>query len=232
MQPIIFSPDKAKEALYDYWNVAGRSEHLPSSMRGVFWFNDNQAPELLICFEGCECDAEKREVYLPCYGPRVWPWCHDYAGWGFRMAMSDIGRCSITFRFDENWEHAEMPLYFFGCIPLPTLLVRFTFRRLDERGDRWERLVYSFGQLRYSYTLTRIIDEDGAELQPSYGEMIANANAPGIVNNPGKTWTQVMAVDGPGSACLPGVGVLWASLVEAVRKCLPGAPEPAGAPMV
>ena len=58
-------------ALYDYWNVAGRSEHLPSSMRGVFWFNDNQAPELLICFEGCECDAEKREVYLPCYGPRV-----------------------------------------------------------------------------------------------------------------------------------------------------------------
>ena len=52
-------------ALYDYWNVAGRSEHLPSSMRGVFWFNDNQAPELLICFEGCECDAEKREVYLP-----------------------------------------------------------------------------------------------------------------------------------------------------------------------
>jgi len=170
----------AARRLWEYWqnNPDRVDQSLPSKLHGVFWFSNNPAPELVVTFEGEVFDREKRTLTLDAYMKYSWSIDTNCLGYLFYLLLAVLGRSVIVFHWNEDFTFADMPLYLFYCIPIPSCLLKFTIKQLDTDGNEWERRTEVFGchSTYGSYTLRKIIDQSGKEL-PAFNEMLKSVNS-------------------------------------------------------
>eukprot|EP00928_Gymnodinium_smaydae_P071958 TRINITY_DN55413_c0_g1_i1.p1 TRINITY_DN55413_c0_g1~~TRINITY_DN55413_c0_g1_i1.p1 ORF type:complete len:273 (+),score=54.35 TRINITY_DN55413_c0_g1_i1:36-821(+) len=165
---------EAAEALFNHWrskqNVFGQSP--PEKLRGVFWMSDNAAPELCILVQSGRFDPESRRLTIYTFGEYNWtlsnnvPGCIEYYTLGWLLGIS------ISFIWDEDYTYAPMSIYLFGCIKLPSFIMDFHIKQLDDVGHVWARRISCFGrESEYgSYKLRKVIDENGNRL-PAFAAM-------------------------------------------------------------
>lgn len=165
---------KAATDMWAYWQGNPRrvSSQCPQKLLGVWWFSDNPAPELIVSFEGATFDPSTRVMTLVAYGEFNWSIDDNCLGYFTYAILAALGNSIITFRWNEDFTFADMPLYLFRVIPIPKCLLGFTITQLDEKGERWARATsvlnrpYDYG----SYTLVKIVDHTGEAL-PALSDM-------------------------------------------------------------
>jgi len=154
---------------------SNKTPDLPDKFRGVWWFSDNAAPELLMTMDGAEFDAETRSIVVKSGAPENWTYSTGLVGWAYWavLRMSYFWRSKLYLNFNEDYTHADMPLYMMWCIPVPMGMF-WDMTQIDD--DTWDRGIYLYCSpfSRWptgSYTLRRIIDKDGNKL-PAFEEMV------------------------------------------------------------
>lgn len=179
----VHSADRAAETLWAKQH--GKTPGLPDKLRGVFWMSTNAAPELLMTLEGQWYSAEKHMVNLDSGGTYAWTHSTGFVGWvyWFLLRVSYMFRSELHFYFNEDYTHADMPLYACGCckdgsccdgcwVPMG----QSWSMDMREDGNTWDRNIYLWCMpwRRWelgSYVLRRIIDHEGNRL-PAFEEMM------------------------------------------------------------
>lgn len=178
----VHAADTGAETLYAKQH--GKTPDLPEKFQGVFWFDGNPAPELLMTFEGQYFDPERRKINLNSGGTYSWSMSNDTIGWAYWCCLrASWATCSeLNFNFNEDYTYADMPLYVGGCNPdscscdgcwVP-MGQWWSMDQIDE--DTWNRNItlYCWPCSRWefgSYFLKRVIRADGTRT-PYFDEMM------------------------------------------------------------
>jgi len=170
-----------------YGRQHGNTPDLPDHLRGVFWFATNAAPELLVTFEGTYFNRKQRLINFDSGSPYSWSYSTGFVGWlyWFGLQCSYYHCAELHMKFDDdNYSSASLPLYVCGFCKDGTCCdgcwvpmgMWWTLQQTDE--NTWDRDIYLYCNPKSrwelgSYTLRRIIDQDGNEL-PAFREMMVS----------------------------------------------------------
>ncbi|CAE8643315.1 unnamed protein product, partial [Polarella glacialis] len=209
---------------------SGKTKGLPDKLRGVFWFKTDLAPELLMTMDGQDWDEESHTLTIASGGPLSWTHSTGIFGWIYwaMLRMSDFFCAKLYLKFDPDVKLATMPLYMCGYCPVP-MGMWWTIQQIDEHN--WDRAIYLYSspheKSKFSYILTRVIDEHGNKL-PQFDEMMQSVTseqkvtslqllngAPGL---PSKPLMQIMNGARGGRICGGRVPWCWGADSEVVAS--------------
>lgn len=198
--------DKVAHILYE--ENAGKTPDLPEKLRGVFWFSDNAAPELLVTFEGSAYNKETNTITVISGGPLNWSYSGNKAGWIYwaMLRVSYLFCSKLYIKFDADMKKATMPLYMCGCCPV-AMGMWWTMEQIDEHN--WDRIItlYCMPWRKWetgSYVLKRIIGPDGKTV-PAFDEMMQQIESKKKVKGiDAKPLLQIMN-GRPGGGCCCGL---------------------------
>jgi len=178
------------EVMYKFNRENHQEQTLPDKLKGLFWLSDDTAPELFVSLETGYFDPVKRVITVPMGAPFNWSWSANLIGWLEWASVVFCGwlACSkIKFWFDDDsYKKATLKLYVCSCIPLYFCQEWTMEQESDE--NTWARNMFcgggscKFNIESWSYTLRRVMDENGKEL-PEFQRMITtlkSATNPGI----------------------------------------------------
>jgi len=179
----VYPADEAATLLYE--KKHGQTPDLPDKLRGVFWFSTNAAPELMMTFEGSYFDPERNMLKVDSGGIYNWSYSTGCVGWIYwaflRISYIFCSELHINFE-DDEYKVASMPLYVCGCCHNKCACdgcwapMGMWWGLEQEDENTWGRPIYLYCMPWQkwetgSYTLCRIIDQDGNKL-PAFDEMM------------------------------------------------------------
>merc|ERR1712226_1682295 len=154
--------------------TTGATPDLPNKFRGVYWMSTNVAPELLVVMEGSRFDASRHSFRLRVGDPFNWSWSRNFLGFmeWFFVILGYLFLAELVFEFeDETYTKGTIRITVFHCIPMPQFGMTWTMENITPDtmldGNLWDRGIYVAGKRSsFSYTLMRVIDSAGNEIQP------------------------------------------------------------------
>lgn len=188
----VHDADQAARVLYQKQH--GKTPDLPDKLKGVFWFSNNAAPELLMCVEGQYFNPKQRLINFESAGTYSWSFSTGFVGWMYwcflRCSYMLCSELHIKFE-DDEYTSAKLDLYVCGCCKdgsrcdgcwMP-MCQWWTMKQRDENS--WDRDIYLYCMpwRRWkmgSYILKRVIDQDGEAL-PAFDEMMASLKSGEVV---------------------------------------------------
>lgn len=178
--------DDAIVYINDYWASHPQRAMLPKQLQGAFWMSDNPADEIGFSFEASKFDPAKRTLSfypgggcccLGCSSDDMWTYGNSLSGWILYL-INRVPFILFVMEFNENYSFANIYLYLFSILRIPSCVMRFEIHEGDDVGNLWKRKSYScFGPLEGgTYDLIRVIDADGKKLE-GFTAMQASINS-------------------------------------------------------
>mmetsp|Transcript_90938 Transcript_90938/g.284417 ORF Transcript_90938/g.284417 Transcript_90938/m.284417 type:complete len:318 (+) Transcript_90938:2-955(+) len=176
-------------------NLRAGQAGLPDALRGVFWFSDNVAPELLVAFDEAGLDPLRRRLVIVLGSPYNWTYGTNCCGWLEWLLVSTCGvlACArLRLDFDAAYHRADLFIDICKCITVNRCMVwdccqRWTMQDISGEAGRpagttWRRDSFCTccGQecRTDSYVLRKVVGSNGQKLQPEFNAMLETLQSP------------------------------------------------------
>ena len=152
---------------------------LPENLQGLWWMEDNEAPEVVASLGGPIWDADTRTLVLDPASEHEGVWAYLDSIGGYILYGTLHVPHQFVYRFNEDITYAEITVnmkVLWSTIELPRWMISFTMYWVED-NDLWDRdsgILLSFPiSGTKSYFLRRIVTADG-EPTDSFDDFLAN----------------------------------------------------------